>query len=71
MGVDGGQYVRDWRPEGTHADYVSVDVGGNSWCVPDVGNEPVVVTKMPESFGPARNRVQRKMDPDTGSRDHL
>ena len=67
----GEQEVSEWVPEGTHADYVSDQGSEQPGFVPDTGNEPGLVTKLPESYGPARNRVQRGTDPDSDCRDHL
>ena len=68
MGVQQGG---EWMPEGTHDDYVSDQGREPHGFVPDAGNKPVLVTKLPEAYGPARNRVQRKTDPDVDGRDHL
>ena len=39
--------------------------------IPESGKEPVWGAKLPESYGPARHRVQRKADPVADDRDHL
>ena len=68
MGVQQGG---EWVPEGTHAEFVSEQGSEHHCYVPDAGNEPVLDTNLPEAYGPARNRVQRKTDPDSDCRDHL
>ena len=67
----GGKQGEDWVPQGTHADYVSDPCSETLGCVPDSGEKPVLVSKLPETYGPARNRVHRNTDPDTDGRDHL
>ena len=67
----GEQEVSEWVPEGTHADYVSDQGSEQPGCVPDAGNGPVLFTALPESYGPARNRVQRGREPDSDCSDHL
>ena len=60
-----------WVPQGTHADYVSDPGSETPGFVPDSGEKPALVPKLPETYGPARNRVHRNTDPDTDGRDHL
>ena len=67
----GGNQGEAWVPEGTHHDYVSDANSEPTGFVPDSGEKLVLVSKLPETYGPARNKVHRNSDPDADGRDHL
>ena len=57
--------------QGMQHEYFS-DLGSeHTGFIPESGKEPVLGAKLPESYGPARHRVQRKADPVADDRDHL
>ena len=69
MGEEEERQERDQH--GMQQEYFS-DLGSeHTGFIPESGNDPVLVSKMPESYGPARHRVQRNADPVADDRDHL
>ena len=66
-----GNQGEEWIPEGTHHDYVSDANSEPTGFVPDSGGKSVLVSKHPETYGPAGNKVLRNSDPDADDRDQL
>ena len=71
MEEQGEPRQEDWVPQGTHHDVVSDSNSETPGFVLDSGDKPVLVSKLPETYGPARNKVLRNSDPDADDRDHL
>ena len=69
MGEEDERQERDFHS--SQQEYFS-DLGSEHiGFIAESGQEPVLGTKLPTSYGPARNTLQRKADPVADGRDHL